>query len=255
MTEGVATCSLADGADVLRTRIAEAATGAVALARPSTDALPYRGLVAALLERQGFRLDLRGKSPAEALALVCDRLLGSDAFGTERAALAADIEALERCMQTLAGGPRPQVSLRTFFAPGDLVWHLDRVNEPRAYRLVWPIGRPAGMRVTTPDNIEAGVYRAFMRREHALLCQLDTRVAHRGEDPEKLWAHRPAQLAAMRTGHFPFLRDPARQWAIAGGHASIHCVDTPCQQGTYHRSDWANRARPGLQIVVTAVSA
>jgi hypothetical protein len=247
--------TIADGPGAARLSLDRSRAGTVEIARPAIDALPYRGFVRALLERQGFKLEFGGQEPDAALALVADRLLGPGAYVAERAELAADIAALKAFMADLAGGPPPLVAIRTYFAPGDLVWHLDRVAEPAAFRLVWPIGRPAGMRVTPADNIDQARYRAFMRREHALLGRLDTRVLRTGEDVRALWAHRPRQLEALISGEFPFLIDPDRHAEIAPGAASIHRVQTPERQGTYHRSSWGNHASPGLQIVITAVSA
>lgn len=227
--------------------------GAVELPRPPLAALPYRAFIAAMLARQGFKLDCNRLAPHEALALVSDKLLGPDAFLAERAALADDIAALADLAGGLTGG-RPATAIRTYFAPGDLVWHVDRVNERTAFRLLWPIGRVAGMHVTPAANIDAGLHRAYMRREHPLLCRLDTRVSRTGAAVETLWAHRPAQLAAMASGDFPFLRDPAQEFEITPGAASIHRVETPAQPGTWHRSSWGNRAAPGFQIVITAAA-
>lgn len=251
----VARASLPDGPASARDLLARPDVEAVEIALAPLDDLPYRDFVCALLARQGFKLEFRGQAPEAALALVADRLLGPSAYVDERALLAKDIAELKAFMGRLAGGPPPLVAIRTYFAPGDLVWHLDRMAEPAAFRLVWPIGRPAGMRVTPASNIDKGRYRAFMRREHALLGRLDTRVLRTGEDVRSLWAHRPRQLESLVSGRFPFLVDAARQWEIRPGAASIHRVQTPAQEGTYHRSSWENHASPGLQIVITAMSA
>lgn len=251
---GIASSSLAAGPSAVRELLGRAAVEAVALDRPPLDGLPYRDLVAALLRKQGFKLDFNGQPPDAVIAMVADQLLGPGTFGRERAMLAEDIAMLTDFLRGVAGGPPPLVSIRTYFAPGDLVWHVDRLHDPRAFRLLWPIGRPSGMRVTPAANIDAGVHRAYMRREHPLLCQLDTRVLRTGGDVETLWAHRPAQLEAMVSGRFPFLIDPAQEWEIAPDAASIHCVATRGQRGTWHRSSWANRRSPGLQIVITAAS-
>ena len=227
---------------------------AVELARRSLDELPYRDLVMALLGCQGFKLDFRGQAPAAVLAMVANQLLGEGAFLDERALLAEEIAALEKFATGLVGAERAQTSIRTFFAPGDLVWHVDRVNERNAFRLVWPLGRPAGMYVTPASNIDSQLHLAYMRREHPLLCQLDTRVLRAGVDVERLWAHRPAQLAAMTSGRFPFIRDPDQVWQVQPNALSIHRVATPGHSGTYHRSSWANRQSPGLQIVITVAA-
>lgn len=225
---------------------------AVEIAAPPLEQLPYQGFVGALLSRQGFKLDFRGQRPADALAMVADRLIGPGSFVQERALLAAEIERLAAFAAAMVRGARPGVSIRTYFAPGDLVWHLDRVGEAAAFRLLWAIGRPAGMWVTPAAGIDADIHRAFMHREHALLGRLDTAVAASGADFRTLWAHRPKQVRAMIEGDFSFLKSRAGQRQVAAGAVSIHRVATPQQSGTYHRSDWANHARAGLQIVVTA---
>lgn len=247
------TVSLAAVPGAIRRLLDESPLGAVEIPRPPLDALPYRGFVEALLGRQGFRLNFNRLTPDAALALVSDRLLGPGAFVDERACLADDIAALAGLMGALVGA-RAAVALRAYFAPGDLVWHVDRVNAARAYRLVWPLGRPAGMRVTPRDNIDVDMFHAYMRREHALLGRLDTRILRSGGDVETLWAHRPAQLNAMISGDFPFLRDADRACEVTPGAASIHRVQTPAQPGAWHRSSWANRNAPGLQILITATS-
>lgn len=241
------------GADAARRLIDGTPLGAIELARPPLDALPYRGFIEALLGKPGFKLDFNRLAPDAALALVSDKLLGPGAFARERALLAADIAGLADFAGALVGA-RAAISVRTSFAPGDLVWHVDRVNEAAAFRLLWPIGRPAGMRITPAANIDAGLYRAYMRREFPLLCQMDTRVLRTGAPVEALWAHRPAQLAAMRSGRFPFLIDPEQEVEVSPGAASVHCVQTPAQSGAWHRSSWANRHAPGMQIVITAAS-
>ncbi|MDT8760395.1 hypothetical protein MZO42_16965 [Sphingomonas psychrotolerans] len=227
------------------------ALGVVEIARPSLDAVPYRALVEALLTRPGFKLDFNRLEPDAALNLLCDRLLGPGVLPAERAALAADIATLVAFAGGLVGA-RASVSLRNCFMPGDTVWHVDRVNEAVAFRLLWPLGRPAGMRVTGRANIDMPMFRAFQRREHPLLCALDTQILRSVTPVETLWAHRPAQLEAMRSGQFPFLRDSARELEVTPGAASIHRVETPTQPGILHRASWANRHAPGLQLVITA---
>ncbi|UZK66568.1 hypothetical protein [Sphingomonas sp. M1-B02] len=246
--------SLAGGPAAALRLLAAPALGAVEIARPPLDDLPYRDFVRTLLGRQGFKLDFNRMTPDEALALVSDQLLGPGAFRQERGLLASDIAELADFAAGLVGGVRPSISVRTLFAPGDLVWHLDRLSEPSAFRLLWPLGRPGGMRFTPADNVDAGMHRAYMRREHPLLCQLDARVLRAGADVETLWAHRPVQLEAMTTGRYPFLRDPDLEVAVHPDAASIHRVETGSQPGTYHRSSWANRRAPGFQIVITAAS-
>jgi hypothetical protein len=255
VTAGLPVAAFGDAPAAAGRLLDGSALGAIELDRPPLDDLPYRDFVRTLLARApGFKLDFHGRTPDAALAMVADRVLGPASFARERALLAEDIDALKTFAQTLVGGPPAQVSIRTYFAPGDLVWHLDRVNEARAVRLLWPLGRAAGMRVTPADNIDPDLYRGYARREHPLLCQLDTRVLRTGGDVEALWSHRPVQLAAMRSGRFPFLRDPEQLWAVRPDAASIHRIETPAQRGAWHRSSWENRGAPGLQIVVTAVA-
>lgn len=251
---GIATLSLADGAEPARRQLGAAGVEAVQIPCRALDDQPFRDFVRALLRAPGFKLDFNGQTPEAALALVSTRLLGADVFARERALLAEEIWKLEAFAAALAPGSRPQIALRTYFAPGDLVWHVDRVSERLAFRLLWPLGRPAGMRVTPAENIDEARYRAFMRREHPLLCRLDTQVLRAGGDIEALWSHRPAQVAAMVSGRFPFLRDSARVGQIEANAISVHKVETPFQAGSFHCSSWANRGSPGLQIVITAAS-
>lgn len=250
---GIGTVSLADGSRAARQALDRSPLGVVQIDRPPLDRLPYRGLVRALLAKQGFKLDFNRLAPNAAIALVADRLLGPGSFAADRAALAADIASLARFASGLVGAT-PSIAIRTYFAPGDLVWHVDRLCEAHAFRLLCPIGRPAGMMVTATDNIDAALYRAYMQREYPLLGRLDTRVMQQGGSIETLWAHRPLQVAAMQSGEFPFVRDPQAVWQVAPSAASIHRVDTPGRPGTFHRSCWANRATPGLQIVITVAS-
>jgi len=239
--------------ETARRLLDESAIGAVESLRPPLDEQPWRDFVRTLLRAQGFKLDFNRLEPDAALALVADRLLGPGAFVRERTLLAGEIAALADFTGRLAGA-RASVSIRTYFAPGDLVWHVDRIAESTAFRLLWPLGRPEGMRVTPRDNIDAVRHRAFMHREHPLLCRLDTRVLRTGAPMEKLWAHRPAQLEAMISGRFPYLIDSSREIAVTPGAVSIHRVETPARPGAWHRSSWANRQSPGFQIVITAAS-
>lgn len=250
---GTGTVSLAEGSRAARQVLDCSPLGIVQINRPPLDRLPYRALVRALLAKQGFKLDFNRLAPDAAIALVADRLLGPGSFAAERAALAVDIALLADFASGLVGAA-PSIAIRTYFAPGDLVWHVDRLREAHAFRLLWPIGRPAGMMVTATDNIDSTLYRAYMQREYPLLGRLDTRVMQQGGSIETLWAHRPVQVAAMRSGEFPFVLDPQAVWQVSPGAASIHRVDTPGRPGTFHRSCWANRAEPGLQIVITVAS-
>lgn len=247
----LAACTVGEGPGRAAALLEASALGAVQLARPELDELPYAALVRAVLQRQGFRLDFNGMTLTAAIGMMADQLLGPGSHADLREPLAAEIAALADFMAALAGA-RPTISIRTYFAPGDLVWHVDRVAGADAFRLVWPIGRPAGMQVTPAASIDATLYRAFMRREFPLLCAMDSQVARTGVPIEQLWAHRPAQLEAMRTGRFAFLRDHALVRAVPAGAASIHRDETPAREGAYHRSSWANRDAPGFQIVITA---
>lgn len=253
VTSGIECVSFDAGPATARYLLGLSEIGAVEIPRPPLDELPYRALIRALLARPGFKLDFNRLDPDAALALVCDQLLGPGAFVGERARFAEDIAALAKFAGGLVG-VRASVSIRSYFAPGDTVWHVDRVNEAHAFRLLWPLGRPAGMRLTSAQNIDPDIYRGFMHREFPLLCRLDTQVMRTGVAVEMLWAHRPAQLAAMIAGRFPFLLDPDQAWEVTPGAASIHRVQTPAQPGAWHRSSWGNRRAPGLQIVITAAS-
>lgn len=228
---------------------------ALEIGRPPVRELRHRNLVAALLGCPGLKLDFRGQAPEAVLRMAVNQLIGNGAFVQEQAMFAQEIAQLESFTCAIVGSHvRPQTSIRTYFAPGDLVWHVDRVNERKAVRLLWPIGRPAGMCVTPADNLDMDLHRAYMRREHPLLSALDTRVLRTGLGLERLWAHRPEQVRSMVSGHFPFIHDPARVFQIDCNAISIHRVETPVHTGTYHRSCWDNHISPGLQIVITAAA-
>ena len=249
---GIATDSAEIGAEAVRRLLNAPGVEAVEMPRPPLNQLPFRPLVEALLRGPGFKVDFHGQAPDAVLAMVTERLFGPRAFGVERALLAHEISRLSDFGRNLVGGGDPLVAIRTYFAPGDLVWHVDRLNERSAVRLIWALGRPAGMRVTPADNIDHRRYSAYMRREYPLLGQLDTQVLRTGASVEALWAHRPVQVAAMTSGRFPFVLEPEKEWEIHPAAVSVHRVETPGGPGTYHRSSWANRNSPGLQIVITA---
>lgn len=251
---GIATASLGDDSSRIRDLLLAPGIEGVEIHRAPLDDLPYRPFVAALLKQPGLKLEFRGQAPDAVLAMVADKLLAGG-FAEERAQLAKEIARLETFAAGLVGGrARPQTAIRTYFAPGDLVWHLDRQSERTAFRLLWPIGRVAGMSVTPANNIDERRYLAYMRHEHPLLCQLDTKVLRTGAPVEHLWAHRPRELEMMKSGRFPFIIDPERIWQFDPNAITIHRVDTPAHPGTYHRSSWANRYSPGLQIVITAAA-
>jgi hypothetical protein len=223
---------------------------AVEFARPPLDELPYRGFVRAILGVQPFKADFGRMPPQVALAQLSDQLFGAGSFAAERDLLARDIAALAGFAGALSGKP-VSATMRTYFAPGDLVWHVDRSHEPDSLRILMPLGRVAGMRVTPADNIDPAIYDPFMRRELPLLCELDRKALRTGEPLQVLWGHRPRQVEAMTLDRNPFLRDPARVWEIERNAISIHRFQTPKHGGTYHRSAWENRVSPGLQIVMT----
>lgn len=219
--------------------------------RPVLAEAPYRPLIEALARGPGFRMSLNSEAPAKALTRLVAQLFPAAALGDAVAALAGEIERLASRVGEVAGG-RPMVVLRTYFAPGDLVWHVDRMPGQRSVRLVWPIGRPGGMQVTAHANVDQPLYAAFMRREFPLLCRLDDHVEKRGGSLERLWAYRPEQVRMMQTGVFPFIRDAAAVATVPVGAASLHRVETIGWPGCLHRSDWCNRDQPGVQIVITA---
>lgn len=224
---------------------------ALQIARPPLDQLPYRDFVRAILAVRPFKADFGRRPPQVALGQLSDQLFGPDRFAEERALLARDIATISAFASALCGGKRVSATMRSYFAPGDLVWHVDRSQEVDSMRILMPLGRVAGMRVTPADNINKAIYDPFMRRELPLLCEIDRKAMRTGEPLEALWAHRPRQVEAMILDRNPFLRDPARVWAIQNDAISIHRFQTPTSEGTYHRSAWENRVSPGLQIVMT----
>lgn len=227
---------------------------AVQILRPPLAETVFAPLVKAFVAAPPFMSDFSRADPEIAFDLLADRLLGPSTFAAERKALISEMRQLERFARLLIEGPRLLISLRNWFAPGDLVWHVDRSRRRDALRILWPLGRAEGMRVTPAANIDPALYAAYMRREHPLLCRLDRNVAITGSVLERLWAHRPCQVTSMILDRFPFTVDPGRTWEIHRDAVSIHRIETPAHGGTFHRSAWANRSRPGLQIIMTATS-
>lgn len=227
---------------------------AVEIPRPALDVTAYAGLVRQLLAAPYFMSDFNQHSSAHGLAHLCQRVLGQHVPARECEALLSDLDAIESFGRAL-GGPRVLVSVRNWFAPGDLVWHVDRSARDVAYRILWPLGRREGMRITPYANIDPRLYAAFMQREHPLLCRLDREVARTSLPLESIWRHRPVQVRAMTSGIYPFLRDDGAVLAVRPDSVSVHRIDTPRMRGTFHRSAWGNRHFPGLQVIVTVTSA
>lgn len=223
----------------------------ITFARPPVDQTPYGPFVRALLTAPPFKVDVSRMPPAAAFAALSDQLFGPGKFVAQREVLAREVATVAAFMRDLCGGTPVSIMVRTYFNPGDLVWHVDRSQQTDSLRLLWPMGRPGGMRVTPAGNIDQTLYAPFMRRELPLLCELDRKVFRTGEGLEGLWAHRPRQMQAMTSGVYPFLRDPAQVWQIQRDAISVHRFHTPRDVGTYHRSAWENRNAPGLQIVMT----
>lgn len=227
----------------------------IEFARPPVDQTPYGPFIRAMLTAQPFKCDFEGRSPDVAFAMISDQLFGPGRFASERKTLSREVTAVAAFSAALGGGGGVTVTMRTHFAPGDLVWHVDRSLQRDAIRVVWPLGRTAGMRVTTADNIDEQVYRPYMRRELPLLCELDRDAFRTGAPLEALWAHRPRQVEAMTSGRYPFLRDAGKVWEIHRDAISVHRFQTPYHRGTYHRSSWENHSCPGVQIVMTTGAA
>ncbi|MBI3759583.1 MAG: hypothetical protein HY269_07505 [Deltaproteobacteria bacterium] len=226
---------------------------AVEIHRPALAQSGYVELVSELLAAPRFMCDFSQNPSERALPQLCLRLLGHSGHPGQLERLLSDLVAVERFARQL-GGERVLVSIRNWFAPGDLVWHVDRSSRAAAFRVLWPLGRSEGMRVTPFDNIEPVLYAAFMRREHPILCRLDREIASTSKPLEVLWRHRPAQVDAMIAGNYPYMRDPALVAAMHPDAISVHRIATPRMRGTFHRSAWANRHTPGLQIIVTSTS-
>lgn len=225
---------------------------ALEFAQPPVDETPYRDFVRALQSVQPFKVDFEQRPADMVLSMLADQILGPGAFRRERDLLAGEVIALQAFVQKVGGGGHVFTSLRTYFAPGDLVWHVDRSLQPNAIRVLRPMGRAAGMRITSADNIDSTIYKPFMRRELPLLCELDRKALATGLPLEDLWGHRPVQTGSMMSGRYAFLRDPDKVWEIQRDAMSIHRFETPYHAGTYHRSSWENRMQPGLQLVMTS---
>ncbi|KVC92359.1 hypothetical protein WI76_03895 [Burkholderia ubonensis] len=232
---------------------ADSSVEAVEIPRPELSETGYADLVRNLVASPRFMCDFSQTPSSIAFPRLCRRILGEDAPLDQIARLLDDLNRIEQFARMLYG-QRLLVSVRNWFAPGDLVWHVDRSSRDSAYRILWPLGRAAGMRVTPRDNFDHALYAAFMRREHPLLCRLDRDVAASGQPLEILWQHRHQQVYAMIEDDFPFLLDRDRVEAVRASSVSVHRIETPRLPGTYHRSAWANRNAPGLQIIITVTT-
>ncbi|HEY9779559.1 MAG TPA: hypothetical protein V6D09_05420 [Leptolyngbyaceae cyanobacterium] len=149
---------------------------------------------------------------------------------------------------------RVHVSVRNWFAPGDLVWHVDRSMKDFAIRFIWPLGRNYGTRYTPVSNIDLDRYNAYMRRERPLLCMLDRKVLECKSSYREIWRHRPVQIADMHRCRFPFIRNPNNVVEVAPNSLVLHQFETINDLGSFHCGAAENEATPGLQTVFTATS-
>jgi hypothetical protein len=165
--------------------------------------------------------------------------------------LSEAIRGIVELAQRLRPGAPVSLQARNFFVPGDTAWHKDFCMRDRALRMVWPLGRPSGMWVTSQDNVDSTVHRAFIARERPLHQRLDVEHFRSGLGVCRLWQHRPRQLLDLRDGRFPFVRDRERVVQAHRDSLTIHRIEGPNSKGTYHRSGFENRHYPGLQLVFT----
>lgn len=140
---------------------------AIEIPRPALSEVAYAGLVQRLLAAPPFMSDFSHTLSRTAFRHLCRRVLGHDANdaadGDQSAdLLLAELAEIEHFAQRLCG-PRMLVSMRNWFAPGDLVWHVDRSARAAAYRILWPLGRAAGMRVTPRENLAPSIYACWRR--------------------------------------------------------------------------------------------
>lgn len=226
---------------------------AVEIPRPQLADTGYAGLVRSLIASPRFMCDFSQTPSDIAFPRLCRRCLGDDTPPLQVQRLLEDLARIEALARDFCGD-RLLISVRNWFAPGDLVWHVDRSARAAAYRILWPLGRAEGMRIMPRDNLDHDLYAAFMRREHPLLCRLDRDIAATGGSLEALWHYRPRQVRAMIEDDFPFVRDRGRVGAVDASSISIHRIETPRMPGTFHRSAWANRMSPGLQIIITVTT-
>lgn len=244
----------------------DVAGASTALARGEIEALEieppparlsrYQELARRVVDMPRFMLDLGGSwaqihgALHAKLAPVCRaRSVLADLSG-----LLEDIGRVLTWASSLAHARRTLVSVRNWFAPGDLVWHVDRSRRSRALRILWPIGRIAGIHVTSRASIDPVLYRAWMVREHPLLCRLDRMVFETHLPLERLWSHRPRQLRAMVSDDYPFMLDPQARRALRPHAISVHRIETPWHPGTWHRSAFENCHAPGLQLIMTVTT-
>jgi hypothetical protein len=229
---------------------------AIEILPPRGRANAYQELALRAIELPRFMLDLGG-TWTDIGATLNDKLSCVCRDHVSEAVLAQLLDDVQRLLAwgaSLAGARRTLLSLRNWFAPGDLVWHVDRSRRSRALRILWPLARSGGIYIARRDSIDPVLYRAWMAREHPLLCRLDRLVFESGEPLERVWAHRPRQIHAMRTGEYPFLRDREGEHELDPRAISVHRLETPNDHGTWHRSSYANSQTPGLQFIMTVTT-
>lgn len=152
---------------------------------------------------------------------------------------------------------RVRVSVRNWFAPGDLVWHVDRSMKDFAIRAIWPLGRNYGTSYTPVSNIDLAKYNAYMRRERPLLILLDRKVLDFDckRSYKDIWRHRSVQVANMRFCRFPFIRNPNDIFEVAPNSLVLHQFEIVDELGgSFHCGTAENEATPGLQTVFNATS-
>lgn len=216
----------------------------------------YSNLTASILRLDPFMLDLGNYSVSTWWQIVefLEKHVPINLVRAEGNKLRSDLETVVRFSRLVLNANRVLVSLRNWFAPGDLVWHVDRSTKPNALRILWPLERRAGMYVTPVGNISVNQYRAYMQREHPLLCRLDRQIYEERSSLDRVWKHRPKQVESMKTGEFEFLANNKKVFQLDPEGVSIHRIESPSWPGTWHHSAWENHKTPGIQVIITATS-
>jgi hypothetical protein len=196
-----------------------------------------------------FKLPFGTATAERALPHLLRSTTSSPAILNAAAGLGAAADGLAQLVTTLVGSARFAGSVRNFFCPGDTLWHTDEVDGRSAFRLLWPLGRPAGMQYTPFENVDIAKYRYHMARMLPFVQKLDAAAFATGIKTDEYLAGKPALLNQFHRR--AFLKDPDLFASVPHNHASLHRVETPRQRGTFHANNFSNETQPGLQLIFT----
>lgn len=142
--------------------------------------------------------------------------------------------------------------MRNFFCPGDTILHVDNMANGYVIRFLWPMGREKGMQYTSRQNIDYDQYAAFIDRELHLIRKMDSLSFKEGKSIEEIWPHRPKQVENMKSGYHYYMKNKELIYEVPTHWSSVHLIETPQFPGTFHCNTYANKEKPGLQLILTS---